>query len=937
MRKALTTLVALAGFAGAAIGGPATLPGLAGSAQAQAAEWTFAGPAPIQPGHNVTNQNWGDSSGRLTSVVSPNDEPSEVLVGSAGGGVWKSQDTGATWTNLLTTDNVTNPPATGSSLAIGSLWTNNDGTTIYAGTGELNGETSQYGQGVLKSVDGGGEWEVLGAGTFANSFIGGMAANRDDPSKVFAATNLGLYTSSARDVTWRKVTALTEKISGNFTNDFTSNGAADQLHQLRSAYRGVGAVVTVNGVDWRQVDNFANEGPTARVYTLAQFGGIWFLGFGNNVNGAIPPPGATIKATYSANPSGQVSEIHQDPITPAKWWATFGDGCRTENGGIATSDNFGATWNVPYQSPNAGRIGLGVGPGPGGATDSTLAYAGVANCGAGSLRNIKKSDDGGATWENIPATTPGYTNYFKGRPEAQDANSQGLYDNAVAVDPTDGNRAVFGGITILATKDGGASFTNVGKPYSGGPVHPDIHAFAFTDASTFYVGTDGGLERTVNLGGNGARGDWQNLNGGPDPTKRLAITQFNAGTSPSATQILGGTQDNGSPGAGIGFNTKLPTMHDVTSGDGGPTAIDPTGGALYAGYLSLAIQRWTGTPPNLVDTRISPCDLLASPPGRCVVGANNDPVALQAPYVMDPLNPQILTGNTTIDSPTVTNVSSTVGLFVGEPISSSSIPANTTIVAVDPATSTITLSNNATTAGLVGFTAGSGRLLAGTNKVYQTMNAKSGTPPTWTPISPDLSEFGTVSSISPLSSVAPTVNNTIFATTDDGRVWMTNNNGVNWANITGTGLPTTANTTNPAATVAKPLLTSVAFNPTDPAEAWVTVGALGNDGPVGIWHTTNALAGAGTTWANLAEGTDLPNAPVLSVIQSPTNTNTIYVGTYYGVWQCTSCGGSAPAPNWERLGTNLPNAEVNQLTLTSDNKTLVAWTYGRGVWTLPLS
>jgi hypothetical protein len=166
---------------------------------------------------------------------------------------------------------------------------------------------------------------------------------------------------------------------------------------------------------------------------------------------------------------------------------------------------------------------------------------------------------------------------------------------------------------------------------------------------------------------------------------------------------------------------------------------------------------------------------------------------------------------------------------------------------------------------------------------------------------------------------------------------MTNNNGVNWANITGTGLPTTANTTNPAATVAKPLLTSVAFNPTDPAEAWVTVGALGNDGPVGIWHTTNALAGAGTTWANLAEGTDLPNAPVLSVIQSPTNTNTIYVGTYYGVWQCTSCGGSAPAPNWERLGTNLPNAEVNQLTLTSDNKTLVAWTYGRGVWTLPLS
>jgi hypothetical protein len=930
MRKALTTLAALAGFAGVAIGGPATLPGLAGSAQAQAANtWTFTGSAPIQPGHNVTNQNWGNNSGRITSVASPGAEPSEVLVGSAGGGVWKSQDTGGTWNNLLTTDNVTNPPSMGSSLAIGSLWTSNDGVTIYAGTGELNGGDSQYGQGVLKSVDGGGEWEVLGAGTFNNHFIGGIAANRDDPSQVFAATDQGLFSSSGRDVTWRQVTALTDKIPRR--------------------------------------------------------------------NALIPV-------------SGQVYEIHQDPITPAKWWASFGDNCRTENGGIATSDDNGATWNVPFSSRDAARIGLGVGPGPGGVTDSTLAYAAVAACARpgvslGALASIQKSDNGGANWAQIPTNTPGYEDYFKGRSKAQDANAQGYYDNTVAVDPTDGNRAVFGGITILATADGGAGFTDVGRVFSGGPVHPDIHAFAFTDASTFYVGEDGGVWHTPDLGGS-----WQNLNGGTSP---LAITQFNAGTSPSATKLLGGTQDNGSPGAGVGFNTTLPTMHDITSGDGGATAIDPNG-ALYTTYPNLGMVRWTGTPPR-TQTNISPC--AARTPGNCVRGANRDPVAFYAPYVMAPLD-LTFTGNTTNGSTTVTNVSSTAGLTAGETVSGSGIPANTAIVAVDSATSAITLSNPATTPGTgTTFTAGSGRLLAGTNKVYQTVNARSGTPRTfrdgataadsnvvtstnqaqftpadvgksisgspppgtipagavitswisatsvtisanatgpgseltldiraaaWTPFSPRLTktDFGTLSSISPLSSVAPTANKTIFTTSNDGEVARTNDNGgpngTGWKDITG-NLPTTATTTNPAATNAKPLFTSVTFNPTNAREAWVTVGALGNARPVGIWHTTNAGAATGTTWKDLAEGTDLPNAPVLSVVQSPTNADTIYIGTYYGVWQCTTCGGTAPAPSWERLGTNLPNAEVDQLTLTSDQKTLVAWTHGRGVWMLPLS
>jgi ligand-binding sensor domain-containing protein len=37
---------------------------------------------------------------------------------------------------------------------------------------------------------------------------------------------------------------------------------------------------------------------------------------------------------------------------------------------------------------------------------------------------------------------------------------------------------------------------------------------------------------------------------------------------------------------------------------------------------------------------------------------------------------------------------------------------------------------------------------------------------------------------------------------------------------------------------------------------------------------------------------------------------------------------------WSRLGTNLPNVVVDQLTL-DPNGNLVAATHGRGIWTIP--
>ena len=1006
MRKPLATLVAATTFAGLGLAGQSALPGFVTSAQAQNANaWTFRGPAPDTQSPTATPEDkFGDQSGRLDRVVTVPDDPSTIFVGSAGGGVWKSTDSGATWSpkNDFTNSSV----RTGSSEAIGSLWVDKTGQTLYAGTGELDsGNSTQFGTGLLKSTDSGETWTPYAQTrtALAGTKIGGVVANQAGTT-VFAATDKGLYKADS-NVCCDPVTNLTNQIPSirpPVTDTFTSNGTSNQTFGLRNRYRGVGAVVKVDGVTWRQVSNFDNSGSGAEVYTLKNdpsFPTLWDITFGNNVKGKIPPNGAIITATYDERaPSGQVWELQQDPKNPMKLWASFGDNCSTEEGGIATSADFGTTWTRVFSETTIGRISVGVandgtaGSAPG--DGAKTAYGGISSC-TGTLNRIQKSTEGGklGSWNPVKGTVPSY-------------GPQGNFNNVTAVDPTDANRAAFGGVQIITTEDGGDNFTNAS---AGKGIHPDFHAFQFTGAKTFYAGNDGGLYKTTNMGGTGKPTDWTNLNGGTDPTKRLATVQFYGGTAATAsTDLFGGTQDNGSA-FGPNGTPGLPAMSDIAGGDGGYAVNDPTNTGLgnnffYGELPNLRIQRVSGTPPALsAPTRISPCTFTAN---RCVNGPVDDPVGFVAPFVEDPLDPQILTGTTAAGSAQVMNVSSLVGLRVGEPISGSSIPADTTILlvgtnwaaskmysmgdtvvgaghtqkATNNGTSGTTqptwntsggtthdgtvvwqdegptsakvmrLSKQATATGSASFTAGGGRLLAGSARVWETTNARSCPSPgpsCWRAISPRLTRDSEdfLSFIS--QAYSSTGSDTVFTTSDDGKVFRTTNASVpppnepTWTDITG-NLPEPSQTTfNGLA-----FLTSVTFNPSNTNEAWVTVGRLARPGQnVGqVYHTTNADKGASTTWTNISPtvaSKALPPAPVFSVVKEP-NSSTIDVGTYFGAWQCIACEGSTTDPNWQRLGSTTPpslpiNVMVRELTVSQDNKSLVAWTFGRGIWTIPLS
>jgi hypothetical protein len=136
--------------------------------------WVATGPAPITSGDvrlDPTNNNFtrlgaaGDIvSGAIEAVAVYPNNPRVLLAGAAGGGIWRSTDSGAHWT--AETDQF-------ASLAITDIaYSRLNYNVVYASTGNVSASYpgdptlfSTQASGVLKSTDGGVTWAQLGAPT----------------------------------------------------------------------------------------------------------------------------------------------------------------------------------------------------------------------------------------------------------------------------------------------------------------------------------------------------------------------------------------------------------------------------------------------------------------------------------------------------------------------------------------------------------------------------------------------------------------------------------------------------------------------------------------------------------------------------------------------------------------------------------------------------
>jgi hypothetical protein len=191
---------------------------------------------------------------------------------------------------------------------------------------------------------------------------------------------------------------------------------------------------------------------------------------------------------------------------------------------------------------------------------------------------------------------------------------------------------------------------------------------------------------------------------------------------------------------------------------------------------------------------------------------------------------------------------------------------------------------------------------------------------TWSRISPDLSHarpdrigdipFQTVFSIAE----SPRVVGLLYAGTDDGRVWVTHDEGADWSEIS-EGIP-------PDRFIAE-----IVPSAHDEATVYmVQNGKRDDDFTPYVWKSTDY----GTTWVSLADG--VPSGPVNVIEEDPVNPRVLYLGTDVGVYVTVDGGGS-----WEALTAGMPTTFVQDMTLHPRDHVLVAATHGRGMFAMDVS
>src|SRR6187401_3444457 len=96
----------------------------------------------------------GTTSGRISAIEGVNEDGKTIYVGTAGGGIWKTTNAGASFKPIFNKY----------CQSIGDLAIDQQNPKIiYAGTGESNMRNSvSVGNGMYKSTDGGDNWNRIG-------------------------------------------------------------------------------------------------------------------------------------------------------------------------------------------------------------------------------------------------------------------------------------------------------------------------------------------------------------------------------------------------------------------------------------------------------------------------------------------------------------------------------------------------------------------------------------------------------------------------------------------------------------------------------------------------------------------------------------------------------------------------------------------------------
>ncbi len=198
----------------------------------------------------------------------------------------------------------------------------------------------------------------------------------------------------------------------------------------------------------------------------------------------------------------------------------------------------------------------------------------------------------------------------------------------------------------------------------------------------------------------------------------------------------------------------------------------------------------------------------------------------------------------------------------------------------------------------------------------------------WEEISPDLTlndpekiagkghiMYCTITTISE----SPLRKGMIWAGTDDGKIHVTDNNGLAWKDRT----PNLARSGAPS----DKWVSRIVPSSHKAYRAYLTKsGYREDDFKAYIYRTDNM----GRTWHDISG--DIPDSPVSIIVEDKRNKLLLFAGTDTGVF-FTINGGK----NWIRLKNNMPPVPIRDIVVHEKTSDLIAGTYGRGIWVTNIS
>ena len=199
-------------------------------------------------------------SGRIVSLAVDPENRAHYYVGVASGGVWKTNNDGATWTPVFDHEG---------SYSIGTVALDpRNSSVVWVGTGENNSQRSVgYGDGVYRSDDGGRSWKNMGLKH--SDHIARILIDPRNSDVIYVASqgplwgpggDRGLFKSTDGGKTWKNVLSISE-----------NTGVTDVVMQPDNADVLYAAAYQRRRHVWTLIDG----GPESAIYKSTDAGATW--------------------------------------------------------------------------------------------------------------------------------------------------------------------------------------------------------------------------------------------------------------------------------------------------------------------------------------------------------------------------------------------------------------------------------------------------------------------------------------------------------------------------------------------------------------------------------------------------------------------------------------------------------------------------------------